>query len=267
MWGQSDSDSTGGSDSEHEMENDVVKSEPRSVTPPRHGRDLEGTMAGKRYRPDERSALEERPSKRGRAAIAVRSEPNETAGMRPTSTNQALPLPDHDDISASPPSIDSASAPRQSSSSILPPSSDAPGDSEEGERNEIDDDDDLPKPDYEGETQQTKTDRLMSGLRAATGPENLDLALETIQLHHNRVRRDFEQAITDCDKLEIIRSYREYIFGISIDQLCKHQCVVSRGSMLILSLLPRCLTDCRLLVDSFKSKRRVWVKNAAKAGA
>jgi len=268
MWGQSDSDSAGDSDSEHEMENDLVKSEPRSATPPRHGTDLAGAMVGKRYRPDHRPDLEERPPKRGRPALETRSEPTGSDETRPTSIYRRPPQPSQVPAIALAHANDSTDASTRSTSPIVFPLSHALVLPEEGQFDEHDDRTTLAQLDCQDESLQAKKDRFMLGLRVATGPEDLFTALETIHPRHYRMRRNFQQAITDDAKLEVLSLHRACSFEYLIHQMRQNQCVSSRGGILIHSLLPQCLTDCRLFVDRVEiDSFRCWGRLATKAGA
>ena len=200
--------------------------------------------------------------------MEIRSEINGPAGMQPTSEFQRLSQPSQVPAIAPAPKDEYTDAIQRSSSPVGSSSSHASVPPEERQCDGHDNAADVPQPYYENETPQAKKDRLMLELRVSTGPENLDVALETIQPFHAWSHRAFRQAITDVDRLENLRLYRAYIFSVSIDQLWKHQCVVSKVSMLMLSLLPQCLADCQILVDSDKlGPYNSWRRLSSKAGA
>ena len=77
----------------------------------------------------------------------------------------------------------------------------------------------------ENETSHQKRDRFMHSLRVATGPEDLDYALDTIQPQHSRVRHGFRSAQTEDAKLKILRAHRIYVFGQCIGHMQKHKYV------------------------------------------
>jgi len=73
-----------------------------------------------------------------------------------------------------------------------------------------------------------KRDRLMRQLRIAAGPEDLTVALETIQPRHYHTRDTIQAAPTDEAKLEILRLHRTYLVEVSIQHLDQYGCVSSR---------------------------------------
>ena len=81
---------------------------------------------------------------------------------------------------------------------------------------------DVPPP---HETRMEKRDRLMRQLSIAAGPEDMTLALETIQPRHYHTRDTIQAAPTNEAKLEILRLHRHYLVEISIQQLYQSGCV------------------------------------------